>query len=289
MAVVVLVVNDGKPRAVELAHQAADWLSARDHEVRLSSEEAGTVGLAKYGQPPATMLDGADVAVSLGGDGTMLRAVCLVARAGVPVLGVNLGNLGYLTEVEPDRLTDALEAFLTGAYRVEERLMLSVTAELGPSALPTAPTGRHLALNEAVVEKSSPGQVVHVSVSFGGRRWTTYAADGLIVATPTGSTAYSFSAHGPILPPELRAILMTPVSAHMPFDRSLVLAATETIRIELIVDRTAELIVDGRELGQLNEGDAILCQAAPERARLITFGQRDFYGILKAKFGLSDR
>jgi NAD+ kinase len=289
VAAVVLLVNYGKPRAVDLAHQATDWLSARDHEVRLSAEEADVLGLAKYGRAPAALMTGADLAVSLGGDGTMLRAVCLVAETGVPVLGVNLGTLGYLTEVEPDRLTVALEQFLAGSYEIEERLMLAVATDLGESPLPSAPTGRHLALNEVVVEKSSPGQVVHVGVTIGSRPWTTYAADGLILATPTGSTAYSFSAHGPILPPEMRAILLTPVSAHMPFDRSLVIDPGESIRVEIIVDRAAELIVDGRELGQLSRGDAIVCTAAPEPARVVTFGQRDFYGILKAKFGLADR
>src|SRR5919199_489134 len=202
MAVVVLVVNHRKRGAVELAHEATDWLTARDHEVRLGVGDADAVGLSKYGRAPGALVPGADLAVSLGGDGTMLRTVCLVAGDGIPVLGVNLGHLGYLTEVEPDSLSIALERFLSGSYDVEERLMLSVTTEPGPSPSSSVPVGRHLALNEAVVEKSSAGQVVHVAVSFNGRRWTTYPADGLTLATPTGSTAYAFSARGPILAPE---------------------------------------------------------------------------------------
>ena len=168
--------------------------------------------------------------------------------------------------------------------------MLSVVVQRAGEPVAHAPlVGDMWALNEAVVERPAAGHTVHVAVQVEGRFWTTYAADGLIVATPTGSTAYAFSAGGPIVSPNLKALLMTPVSAHMPFDRSLVLGPDQTVRVEVIEGPPAELIVDGVELGLLSRGDAIVCHAAQEPARLVTFGPRDFYGILKTKFGLADR
>ncbi len=284
MATFVFVVHTRRPRALELAGEAAAWLEQRGHAVVLPKEDAGAVGLPDRGREPQELAEGAAVAVALGGDGTILRAVRLVSPGGVPVLGVNLGRLGYLTEVEAGRLTWALERFLAGDYDIEERMMLAVTVEQSGSV-----TGTALALNEAVVEKASPGRTVNMSVSIDGRPWTTYVADGLIVATPTGSTAYAFSARGPILSPRLRAVLLTPVSPHMPFDRSLVVSDEETFRVEVCDDREAMLTVDGLDLGTLRDGDAIVCRAADQPARFVTFGPRDFYGILKAKFGVADR
>ena len=284
MATFVFVVHTRRPRALELAGEAAAWLADRGHAVVLPKEDAEAVGLPDRGREPQELAEGAAVTVALGGDGTILRAVRLVSPGGVPVLGINLGRLGYLTEVEAGRLTWALERFLAGDYDIEERMMLAVTIEQSGSV-----TGTALALNEAVVEKASPGRTVNMSVSIDGRPWTTYVADGLIVATPTGSTAYAFSARGPILSPRLRAVLLTPVSPHMPFDRSLVVGDEETFRVEVCDDREAMLTVDGRDLGTLRDGDAIVCRAADQPARFVTFGPRDFYGILKAKFGVADR
>lgn len=146
-----------------------------------------------------------------------------------------------------------------------------------------------LALNEAVLEKPRPGNSVHLATSIGGHRWTTYAGDGLIVATPTGSTAYSFSARGPIVSPTMRAVLLTPLLAHKAFDRALVVGADEPVRVEVSDDRPAALTVDGRDRGLLRRGDAIVCTAASPPARFVTFGDRDFYGILRTKFGVVDR
>jgi len=235
---------------------------------------------------PEKMATGLDLAVSLGGDGTILRAVELVAREGVPVLGVNVGHLGYLTELEPAQLPQALERFLSGAYDIEERMMLAVSIDAPSGSLPTRPLW---ALNEAVIEKVSHGHTIHAAVSINGTFFTSYAADGLIVATPTGSTAYAFSVRGPIVSPRQRALILTPVSAHMLFDRSLVLDESERVGIELIDDRPAILTVDGRELGTLRRGDSTTCAAAPYSARFVSFEARDFFRIVKTKFGLADR
>jgi NAD+ kinase len=286
MASIALVVHRQRPEAVRVARETAAALRERGHEVRLAREDADELDLSECACDPEKLAAELDLAVSLGGDGTMLRTVELVAREGVPVLGVNVGRLGYLTELEPSELPDALERFLAGSFNVEERMTLAVEIESRSGSLPAGPL---FALNEAVIEKAAAGHTIHAAVSINGTFFTSYAADGLIVATPTGSTAYAFSVRGPIVSPRQRALIVTPVSAHMLFDRSLVLDESETVRIELIDDRPAMLTVDGRELGTLGRSDAITCSAGSHPARFVTFGSRDFYRIVKTKFGLSDR
>ena len=278
-----MLVNESRPRAVELAREAATWLAERGHVVRLPKRDAAAAALAEYGADPDLLLAGVDLAIALGGDGTMLRTVDLVAGHDTPVLGVNLGRLGYLTDVEVPALPAALERFLSGDYVVENRSMLAVQIQDGP------PASEHLALNEAVLEKAGHGHTVHLAVSIGGRSFIRYVADGLIMATPTGSTAYSFSAGGPIVSPRQEAMLLTPVAPHSPFSRSLVLHRDEPVRVEVLDHRGATLSVDGRELARLGQGDAIAVQVAPAPAHFVRFEPRDFYGVLKAKFGLADR
>jgi NAD+ kinase len=163
-------------------------------------------------------------------------------------------------------------------------MVLEITVESAGTA-----QGRWFALNEAVLEKEHVGRLARVDVEINGSLFTPYAADGVIVATPTGSTAYSFSARGPIVSPRHRCLLLTPVSPHMLFDRSLVLAPEEVLRFTVRDDRSVVLTADGRELGELAAGDTVSCTGGPRPARVVTFGPRDFHQILKAKFGLADR
>src|SRR5436305_4253954 len=264
MASVALVVHRLRPEAVRWAAETATRLRERGHAVRMAPEEADELDLRDCACDPEKMAAGLDLAVSLGGDGTILRTVELVSREGVPVLGVNIGRLGYLTELEPAQLPDALERFLSSAHDIEERMMLAVEVEASSGSLPSGPLP---ALNEASIEKAGPGHTIHAAVSINGTFFTSYAADGLIVATPTGSTAYAFSVRGPIVSPRQRALILTPVSAHMLFDRSLVLDEAESVRIELIDDRPAMLTVDGKELGTLARGDSITLSAGAHTAR----------------------
>jgi NAD+ kinase len=286
MATTAFVVNPERPEAVAVAQQATAWLEERGHLVvrvwDASSPESG---------PPqglGGLDDTVDLAVSLGGDGTMLRTVALACAHGTPVLGVNLGRLGYLTEIEPDSLEHALERFLAGDYGVEERITLEVGIERA-GAGGTQDDGRVVVLNEAAVLAAEPGHTIRVAAAIGGRPFVTYAADGLLVATPTGSTAYNLSARGPILSPGLRAVVLTPVSPHMLFDRPLVLEPEQWVRLELEGPRAAVLVLDGQNAEPLRPGDAVVCRVGPCPARLVTFGQRDFFSILRARFGLADR
>ncbi|HEV3227678.1 MAG TPA: NAD(+)/NADH kinase [Acidimicrobiales bacterium] len=280
MATVALLLHHERAEAAELARQVVAWLAERQQEVQLPIDDAELIGRRDLGVDEAALADGCDLAISLGGDGTMLRTVDVVAPKGVPVLGVNVGQLGYLTEVEPTDVFAALERVFKGEHDIEERMMLDVRVD-----------GRvhTLALNECVVEKTPVGRTVRLKVSLDGEFFTTYAADGVIVATPTGSTAYSFSARGPIVDPAHRAMVITPVSPHMLFDRSMVLAPEAAVRLEVVGHRTAMVSADSRQLAELSDGQAVECTAASMPARLVRFGGPDFHRVLKAKFGLSDR
>ena len=289
MTRVLLVGHHQRAEAAALAQATATWLSERGHHVWMADSDADALGLGSLAGPddPAS----SELLISLGGDGTMLRAVQLLDGAAVPIIGVNVGLLGYLAEVEPEGLVPALERFFAGPERdrgdweIEERMMLDATVE--PSG---GGARRHWrALNEGVLEREEPGHTVRLLVRIDGAPFTSYAADGLIVATPTGSTAYSLSARGPVVSPRHRALLLTPVSPHTLFDRSLVLDPDESIEMEVIGHRPVVLSVDGQRAMQLHEGDVARFTASACTARFVRFGRRRFHQILKAKFGLADR
>ncbi len=284
---VVVVAHHGRSDARSVVASTTQWLRDRGHRVWMPTVDAAAFGLDELAaETPAAE---ADLVLSLGGDGTMLRAVNLLDGAAVPLLGVNLGRLGYLTEVEVDQATDALARFEMGAeeghWQLDERMMLDVAAS-DPDG---TEIGRWRALNEAVVEKLESGHTVDLLVKIDREPFTSYAADGLIVSTPTGSTAYSLSARGPVVSPKHRALLVTPVAPHMLFDRSLVLDPTETVDIEVLGDRVASVAVDGRAMCSLRAGATVRCIPSTSTARFVRFGAHHYHQVLKAKFGLLDR
>lgn len=279
-----IIVHHERPAARKLAAGLAAELTDEGVEVRMPRAEAMALGLNGIACSPSSFAPGLGFVLALGGDGTILRAVDMVAGAGVPVLGVNVGQLGFLAEVEPSDLAEALRRILAGDYDVVERMLLSIQVESAGAA-----RGGWLALNEAVLEKPRAGTLVRLAVSINGSFFTTYAADGVIVATPTGSTAYSFSARGPIVSPRHHSLVLTPVSPHMLFDRSLVLSPEEELSFEVLSEEPVHLVLDGREAGELRATDRVRCTGAPQPARFITFTKRDFHQVLKAKFGLADR
>lgn len=276
MAEVVFFLHSDRPAARKVAEVSATRLAELGHDVRVLA--TGPV-------------EHADLVVSLGGDGTMLRAIAASAGAEAPVLGVNMGRLGYLTEAEPDALDDALDAFFAGEVLLEERMTLEVelrrSGQAGEGPVVQA-HDRFWALNEAVLEKAESGHLVRIGLDISGRRFLDYAADGLIVATPTGSTAYNLSARGPIVSPRLHALVVTPVSPHMVFDRALVLEATEPVEAELLPEREAVLVVDGIGVRRLHPGDRVAIAASERPVRLVRLAERDFHAIVRAKFGLGE-
>ncbi|MEO6120716.1 MAG: NAD(+)/NADH kinase [Acidimicrobiales bacterium] len=281
MAVVAIVAHRTRPEAVALALQAIEWLETRGHQVRVPETDAAGPALRAWSWPDGDLATGLDLAVSLGGDGTMLRTVDLVGAAGVAVLGVNCGRMGYLTEVEPDAMLAAFDRFFAGDYRIQARMTLQVEVA---GRVPA----RRQALNEVVLERTLPGHTVRLAMVVNDQEFLTCAADALIVATPTGSTAYNLSARGPIVSPGHRALVVTPVSPHMLFDRSLVLGPDESVRLVVLESRPAALTVDGVDLGHLVPGDAVECRVGTYDAAFVAFGTRDFHQVLKAKFRLAD-
>ena len=286
---VLLVAHHQRAEAAALARVAATWLAERGHQAWMTPDDAAALSMCdlQASDEPAA----ADLVISLGGDGTMLRAVQMLGGAAVPVIGVNVGLLGYLTEVEPAALTTALERFVAGPaadagdWEIDSRMMLDVIVDRpGVDG-----QERFRALNEGVLEKHEAGHTVRLLVRIDGATFTSYAADGLIIATPTGSTAYSLSARGPVVSPRHRALLLTPVSPHMLFDRSLVLDPDELVEVEVIGHRPVALSVDGQRAASLTEGDTVTVSASAASAQFVRFGQRRFHQILKTKFGLSDR
>ncbi len=260
MSAVGLFVHRGRPDAVALGRTVATWLAERGHQLVLDDSERDVLGDVDHLRPDEV----ASVAlvVAIGGDGTVLRAARWSVAADADLLGINLGELGYLAEVEPATWHEALAGYFDGHHRIEERMLVAAAID-GREPLPAG-------LNEVVVEKQALGRTVRLGVSIDGTYFTSYVADGLIVATATGSTAYSLSARGPIVAPAHRALVLTPVSPHSLFDR-------------------AAISVDGAGYGLVAVGDAVTITAADVPARFVTFGRRNFHQILKAKFGLSDR
>lgn len=280
-----LAVHRFRPEALEVARSIAAWGAA--HGVDTIVDEADSKVIESAQVQMGDPCD-ADVLVSVGGDGTMLRAVRALGGRRTPLLGVNLGVLGYLTSVEPEHLFAALERWRVGSdgsdYQIEDRMLIQVAMWSNGARL-----ANHLALNEVVIEKRDAGHTVRLDVDIDRAPFTTYAADGLIIATPTGSTAYSMSARGPILSPRLRALLVTPVSPHMLFDRSLVLDPRETVRVEVCGHRQVNVATDGDLVHTLKPGDVIEVRAAEEVARFMRFEEQRFHQVLKSKFRLSDR
>lgn len=280
MAKLLLVIHQHRDEAAKVAADEIDWLEAAGHVVELPAADAMLVGRPDLARHDVAD-QGYDLALSLGGDGTMLRTVDLVAADDVPVLGINVGQLGYLVEIEPDTMRSAIGRFFVGDHTIEQRMRLQVQ-RVGDTAVATA-------LNELVLEKTPSGHTVRIRVTVDGNEFMTFAADGLIIATATGSTAYALSARAPIVAPTHRLMVLTPVAPHMLFDRSLVLEPTSELRLEVCSWRPAELFVDGRNEGVLQDGDAVICTASPHPARLVTFDRRSFLDILKSKFGLNSR
>lgn len=296
MATVVLLVSAGREEVQRLADQAADRLRVRGDHARVITLRSPWSVLDGATEMPLADVDlgSTDLAVSLGGDGTFLRLASVAAGGGVPLLGVNFGRLGHLLETVPGRAIEAIEAFLEGRSRVQERALLDVCVEGRILPIPggdgsgfARPSGAPdiggseaggetswLALNEVVVEKTVPGHTVQLAVLIDARPLATHRADGVLVATATGSTAYNLSAGGPLLSPTLRAMVVTPVAPHLSNGASVVVEEGHRVSVRVEEARPAVLVVDGRATGTLAPGTGIRCEMAKASARVVTASER---------------
>ncbi|MEA2447828.1 MAG: kinase [Actinomycetota bacterium] len=257
---VAIVVHERKPDAGTVAESLTEWLSSRSIEISDTDP---------------------DLVVSLGGDGTMLRAAQLAHSAEAPLLGVNLGRVGYLTEVEMSNEHKALEAIFAGDFTIEERMMLACRARVGEE------THEFVGLNEVLLERSTRHRMVNVLVNVGDEQLGSFRADGVIVATPTGSTAYALSAGGPIVSPRAECLVLVPVSAHMILDRPFVFAADETVTLTVAEgDQTASLVIDGVFGTDIPPGCPVDVGRHPRPLQLVKLRGPDFIARLRMKLGL---
>ena len=257
MRTVAVYYNPAIGSARPLATRVSDWVAARGLEARVLPGEASGPAPAAHGSSLSEQLEGVDLLLTLGGDGSILRAAHVAAPRGIPILGINLGRVGFLTETGPKDWPEALARVLAGDYWVEDRMMLRAEAFRRGASL-----GQAEALNDVVVGRGARARVVHLRAVVDGGALATYVADGLIVASPTGSTAYALAAGGPILPPQLRNILLVPVAPHLSMARPVVLAEGVQVRIGVEAERAAVLTVDGAVHSSLGSGDEVVVAAS---------------------------
>ena len=253
-----VVAHAGRPAGVRVARLVLDRLTAAGVSVRVLEPEAAKLGAAGADVVPVSMLaaDDAEMVLVIGGDGTLLRAAELARPAGVPLLGVNLGHVGFLAEAEPEDLSQAVDRVVAGEYVVEQRMTIDVTVRTnGDVAAAT------WALNEAAVEKTARERMIDMVIEVEGRPLSRWGCDGVVFATPTGSTAYAFSAGGPVVWPEVEALLLVPISAHALFARPMVVSpfaslAAEVIGPSLGYEETSRAVLwcDGRRTVDLGPG-----------------------------------
>jgi NAD+ kinase len=271
-----------KPRKEELCALVpglTEWLEKRGIAVFYDQETAQCVGDASRTLARSELGRRADLAVVLGGDGTLLAAARALGDHDIPVLAINLGGLGFLTSYPREELYPALEQTLAGNYRISERVLLDATLERAGSEI-----ARHRALNDVVVNKSAMARILDLDLSFDGSYACSYKADGIIFATPTGSTAYSLSAGGPILYPQVGAFVVTPICPHALSNRPLVVP--DDMKIELIVmtgQEAAFLTIDGQVGVELRDADRVVVTKARSKLKLVRPNDRVYFEILRAK------
>lgn len=279
-----VVLHEGKADAVELGRRLAAWLEEHGVRPRMLVSEAAAVGRSELG---TSDISDADVVVSLGGDGTLLRAAREVLSEGKPVLGINLGRVGFLAEVEAHAVWSAMEKLLEGAYRVEERSVLACTA------LDDAGTtlGCYAAINEIVVGVGARRRMVRLSVEINGELFNRYFCDGMILATPTGSTAYSLSCGGPFVSPEAKLVVMTPLCTHSLLNRSAILSERDEVVINVPPKDRGDLFLhmDGYDSGLApgSFGRLVIASHA-NRFHLARVEEHSFYTVLRKKLTIWD-
>jgi len=274
-----LAFNPTKPEALILRDRAIDWCRLHDAEV-WACESNDTLQLIEE-------LATTDCLIVLGGDGTFLRAARALAQVDVPVLGVNSGRIGFLSKIEPTALEATMADLLADDYRIEPRMMLEAMLRRTAHADNPTPTTQIAALNDAAIVRGAEARVLQLDVSIDDSHLATYVADGVVIATPTGSTAYSFSAGGPILDPTARNLIVTPVAAYLSSIRSIVVGASHTVRVRLVDGPPGMVSIDGRDDYPIEVGDSVEVKSLDRPMRFIEpRGALPFWDLLRQKAAL---
>jgi len=275
---IALVGRQTDSRVAEPMQAIATYLT--DAGISVSAADTLALDLPVTRVAEETLCDDADLAIAVGGDGTMLYASRLAREKGTPILGVNRGRLGFLADITPDEMIASVEHVLTGNYIRDSRLLLKARL-INEAGEETTEFG----LNDVVVQRRGAGGMVDFSTRVAGQYVNTHSGDGIIAATPTGSTAYALSCGGPIIEPQLDAVALVPICPHTLTDRPIVIPANQDIEIILLRrdDSRAEVTVDGTHIGTLRPGDTLRIARAKHRITLLHPPGHDFYGILRSK------
>ncbi len=278
-----IICKTGKAELAGILKPLLPWLGNKGYVVFIDEETAVLLGTEGYARANIASL--VDMIIVFGGDGTMLGVTRLIGDKGVPILGVNLGGLGYITEVNRDELFDVIGKMLSGDCSVEERIML--TARVNRNGKPAAD---FTVLNDVVINKGALARIIELETYIGGNYVTTFKGDGLIIATPTGSTAYSLAAGGPILYPTLNSIVLTPICSHTLTNRTIVLPDDVTVLITLrAANEDVYLTLDGQIGFPLQKDDTVEIMKAAYTTRLLIPCQRDYFHILRTKLKWGER
>jgi len=271
------------PRCQDVVGELVQWLRQRGHTPLPEEHLALRIGFLE--PLPANILDQAELVVVLGGDGTLISVARMIGERGLPIFGVNLGSLGFLTEITLDELYSALASCLMGDYRISERMMLSATVERDGELI-----SENRVLNDVVINKGALARIIDLETTVNNDYLTTFKGDGVIVSTPTGSTGYSLSANGPILYPELDCFVLSPICPHTLTNRPLVVRSDAVIRVALkCINEDVCLTLDGQVGMRLECGDVIRIAKSKQRTRLIISGSRDYFEILRTKLKWGER
>jgi NAD+ kinase len=276
-----LVGRFSDPRVAESVNALVPHLLSRQVQVIVSDETAfsgSDPGIVRM--PEQQIGQHADLVIAIGGDGTLLYAAGLVARHKVPLLGVNRGRLGFLTDVMPQNMFPCIDAALEGKLRVDERPLLAACLSYADGRVVEA-----LALNDVVMQKLVTGRMLDFETYLDGTYVNTHAGDGVVVATPTGSTAYALSCGGPIIEPHLDVVVVAPICPHTLSDRPIVVSAHSEVEVKLLErpDTRAQVTCDGTVLGELEPGDRLTIKAAAEKITLLHPAGHDYYRLLRSK------
>jgi NAD+ kinase len=275
-----IVANIAKEKSPEYTAVLREWMLKRGLEVYLDEEIAAKIGCLP-GVEKGKLWTLVDLIVVLGGDGTILRTARLVRDRNVPIVGINLGVFGYLTEVNLDEMYSALELILAGDFQIEKRMMLDVEIQGGGE-----PFREGTVLNDVVINRGNLSRIVEFETTVDGRYMTTFKADGLIIATPTGSTAYSLAAGGPIVFPELNSILINPICPHTLTNRPVILPGSAVIGVTFCtLEQGATVTLDGQVSFTVKYGDSVTIRKSRYITTLVSSPHRDYLEILRTKLG----
>jgi NAD+ kinase len=280
-----IIAKQGKPELGKVASEITDWLRRHGYSVTVDAVTHQFCPECELAERENVVGKRPDFVIVLGGDGTLLSAARSVAAAGIPILGINLGGLGFLTEIKQEEITSALAEVDAGHYQLSLRSMIHCQVQRNRQCISS-----YDALNDIVMNQRAVARITEFEVRVNGTFVATYKADGLIVSTPTGSTAYSLAAGGPILVPDVPGFVITPVASHALTNRPLVVQDTAVIEVRVAVTREqAYLTIDGQQGVPLEEDDVVVCRKSEFQVKLFKLPDRPFFQVLRTKLKWGER